>query len=337
MNKGNAKIICLVLVSVLFCGTATGSVWAKEEEDSVERLVTITRKTSEHIGQYLKATKGRDLDVVGEDVRRPLQAYRNFAEEVAGCMDIAGNALATLEPQRFASLETFRARFSEKPRSDQFELLLDSSLDTTKKCKVNRLLFILHTRKLRCCDELTETNLTAPEFALAGQLDNDWAGYEGNFGERVVEKTREVLSLFERKLLDGFPATPWEYMLNFQGGRDGPSPHQLIWLHPNLGLEVDPEGVGEGQNRLQPVLVLQALGYNRYLLHAKEGFGRKLNYIGFAGILTFNSTKGLDAVRYGGLVHLGNYLSVGTTFGDSEWRLYLSSDKVFDQVVRLLQ
>lgn len=342
-RKPGSHGLCLVFSLILVWGTVNPA-RAQDTQESVERLQQIARQTTERVQQYLEATANQDLSPVEADIRRHLLAHRKAAEEVKNCIAEAGKALAKLDPQRFARMDTFRARFDERARSKQFEHQVDVTVDLTANCRVDRLTFSPGDRFPGCCRLLDQNELGADDlmvasrvFVLAEDLGRIWTGYEGNFGERTVKKTQEVLSLFERKLLDGFPATPWEYMLNFQGGRDGPSPHQLIWLHPNLGLEVDPKGVGEGQNRLQPVLVLQALGYNRYLLHTKEGFGRKLNYIGFAGILTFNSTKGLDAVRYGGLVHLGNYLSVGTTFGDSEWRLYLSSDKVFDQVVRLLQ
>lgn len=313
----------LTLLSLATAGIVLGQ---NQRDEALERLRQISRESVPRVEQYLDQVKVRGLGTdVPEPMRKDLAAFAGHASRYATCMKL-------VRLDDFA----FKARFDSGMRQEMF-----SVVDQVAACKVNNLLIPTGEREIACCPTLNEDNLTPaqkeltkPEFALAADLKNIWKGYSEKLaGETIAELQRSTVR-FRRKLVDGFPGMPWEYIFNIHGDRRGPSPHQIIWAHFDVGMEqttrVDP-----GDLVVQPVLGFQALGYNYYFLGSDNWAGKKLKYLGFAGLVTVNGKSSVNTARYGGVFHFGNFVSVGSTYGDHHWRLYLSSNKAFDQILRI--
>jgi hypothetical protein len=152
--------------------------------------------------------------------------------------------------------------------------------------------------------------------------------------DQQILKDEAIHTRFERKLMKGFPAAPWEYMLNLHGNADGPASLQIIWLHPGTGVELLYDDLKNNTWKFQPVLTLQPLGINGYFLGSSGGLWAKINYLGLAGLLTYNSPS--RDINAGGVVHFGNYLSVGATFGNDQTYGYASSAEAVETVKNLL-
>lgn len=259
---------------------------------------------------------------VGQAASDEALVFRTFTRELRGAMEsILPVARTVASGGSHAGL--FGARLSGR------RLVAADLVDAAASTRIDRLLPLDDV--IRCCDTLNAS--TAPaERALAGMLSQIWSGFARDQLGPTIVRLRDAYARFEEKLLEGFPAMPWEYVLNFQGGREGPSVHQLIWAHPSIGFEVDPRA-SQGSTHIRSVLVVQAAGYNFYFLGA--GPLRGLKYLGTAAILTLNTTAGQDRWRRGGLVHLGNRVSLGATYGDTRWIWFASSDRLTDAIVRV--
>ena len=324
-----------LFVWVTMVGVASAQPEEQTDAEYVEDLIGRAERTIERLSTYLTASPRDRVPPLAADVEQELDAFRGNATSTRDCfLD------AVPVGRAFTTYDVFRARHDPEIREEVFRPRafadVAAVVNLHRECRIDRLLLIPGSEppELECCTSLTRT-VANPEFSVAADLGPVWDGYAGLQGQRLVAELGKQYQRFERKLLNGFPAMPWEYVLNFSGGRSGPSPNQLIWLHPNAGVEALVGNVGDGQNRVQPVLALQVIGFNRYLF-SDTALARRLNYLGIAAIATVNTTQGRDHVRYGGLIHVGNYLSVGGTHGDDEWRLYFSSDRIADQFLRLL-
>jgi hypothetical protein len=291
-----------------------------------EKLNQISRESVPRAEGYLDQIRTRVIGAsVPAEMRTDLAAFAEHARKYIGCMKL-------IRVEDFA----FKARFDRELRESMF-----SAVDQLTACRVDNLLFAPGTRALRCCTTLDEEALTPelkelakPEFELAADLGRTWSGFERAFAEGTIQEMKRSLKRFERKLIDGFPGMPWEYILNIQGDRSGPSPHQIIWAHFDVGME-HASRTDSGDAKVQPVLGLQVLGYNRYFLDSENWAGERLKYVGFAALVTASGKKGVNAARYGGVFHFGNYISAGATYGDRKWRVYLSSNKAFDQILKI--
>jgi hypothetical protein len=306
---------------------SAGIVLAQDQRDeALEKLRQISRESVPRVEQYLDQVKARGLGTdVSEPVRKDLAVFAGHASRYADCMK-----LVRLED--FA----FKTRFDSEMRQQLFSLV-----DQVAACKVNNLLIPVGEREIGCCEALSEDTLTPsekeltrPEFSLAADLQRIWRGHSEKLAAETIAEMQRSVTRFRRKLIDGFPGMPWEYVFNIQGDRRGPSPHQIIWAHFDVGMEQTTR-VQPGDLRVQPVLGFQALGYNYYFLDNDNWVGRKLKYVGFAGLVTVNGKSSVNTARYGGVFHFGNFVSVGSTYGDRRWRLYLSSNKAFDQILRI--
>lgn len=315
----------------LTCILAVGAAAAQDAEDLRGRA----ERTVAAVEMYIQATEApRDVPASMAAEVSILRGHATALEadmrEIVRLLDRAGGG--------FAPNATFNARFDAETRTDLFSVDGPSLSEAVAEAQVRRLQSDtgLDGVEIRCCPTILEGFETAPEFALAGALTDIWTGFDNNDAARarvIIADSDRIVAQFRRKLLDGFPAMPWEFALNFQGTEAGPTPHQLVWLHPSLGLEVRTGQLPVGTNHLSPVLVIQMLGYNRYLLGSMSGFQRAVNYLGFAAAMSLNAEAGRDRLRYGGLMHVGNYVSVGATYGDADWQLLLSSSKLLDVVM----
>lgn len=300
--------------------------------------------TVEGVDNYLRSIEGRDVSELRANLRTQVELYGRIAREARECVAKVHRTLEKLDLSQITSGETFDGRFKPKVRQKLFGRELDESLDKLSDCRASDLMTQSANRPaINCCLLLNQDTLRQEEkaqlggeFELADLLRQAWGALRADTQilDRTIQRTHEALARFDRKLIGGFPGMPWEYVFNIMGDINGPSPHQIIWAHFNLGFE-DGVQVAPGDNRIQPVLTLQGLGYNRYFLSKDKGVWRKLNYLGVAGIITLNGRKGVTAVRYGGVVHFGNYVSVGSTYGDGAWRVYASSNKVVDQILKI--
>ncbi len=342
MRKNDMMVFlrtCALAAVLVFGGAAIAGAQDAGSALPIERLKTIADQTIAGADRYLSKASTTDRSgIESPDLVSELEAYRRFAEQLRTCMAQVRKAL--VDTDRFATQETFKARFEAEEREEllEFDDASKKTINEISKCRRDRLL--LEDGKPPCCPGIQSGaggllgRAIKPEVDFSLELVEIWRGYSDRLGGSVIAETERVLERFDRKLIDGFPGMPWEYVFNIMGDINGPSPHQIIWAHFNLGFE-DGVQVTPGDNRIQPVLTLQGLGYNRYFLSKDKGVWRKLNYLGVAGIITLNGRKGVTAVRYGGVVHFGNYVSVGSTYGDGAWRVYASSNKVVDQVLRI--
>jgi hypothetical protein len=334
------KGLLCILVAAWLCLLPV-SLAAQANTCTTDEVQKAAGNLRDRVQKFLRDFDTLDLNPASQPVRDKLKLYRDAAADFQNC---AGGVQKT-GVDRLATRRTFSARHDGKLREDLFRV----AIDDLASCRVNRLTLAESARGSRetdCCQntEIKERDLSAAErplaepiFQLGAEIPGLWSPLTDKCGPETLASTKAVLARFERKLIDGFPAMPWEYIWNLHGNRDGPTPHQIIWLHPNMAAEVKTTGaINDGENRFQPVFVVQTLGYNRYFLKAEKGPLRRLNYIGLAGVVTFNTTEGRRVARPGGIFHFGNFLSVGATRGDGRWQLYVSSDKVFDQVLRFL-
>lgn len=345
LSRGNA------LIAILFL--AFGSVPAIAQQADPDPLAMLTRAANRivRLTQAYFAEMGPPGTPVPvlqtPDLQRAVVGHRGQTEKLKACMGDVAARLQLLPPDKTTRGQAFDARFDGDIREGFKQKLADKKpilgglwIKFTD-CRFDNLLFTT-SREIACCEGLMETVLTSepllqPVLTFTRELETitrDLAVVRAWANDRAIERGKEILRRYERKLVAGFPGMPWEYMFNIFSTSGGPSPHQIIWAHFNLGFE-DGVQVTPGDNRIQPVLTLQGLGYNRYFLSKDKGVWRKLNYLGVAGIITLNGRKGVTAVRYGGVVHFGNYVSVGSTYGDGAWRVYASSNKVVDQVLRI--
>jgi hypothetical protein len=245
-----------------------------------------------------------------------LRLFRGFARELRDTM----TRVVNFPPPPAASADTFHKRF------DSGRVTSSDLVDLASEGHLNRFIPLV-TGAVACCDSLTKAQAPA-EHGLAESLAETWKGFGPGLLEASIAKMTAVYRKFEMKLLKGFPGMPWEYVLNFHGDRDGPSPNQIIWAHPSLGFEID-DKASEGTSQARTVLTVQALGYNRY-------FFKGINYIGAAAIVTVNATEGRDRFRPGAAVHFGNLASVGATHGDRRWVIFVASDRLGDKLVGAL-
>jgi hypothetical protein len=257
---------------------------------------------------YFKAHPAEPAGESELDAER--RVFRGFARQLESGMRRAALVAGERDPA------TFAARFRAPG---------DDAVDAAAAAGLHR--FVLRDGTPRCCDELTAASAPA-EHALAVTLEGIWKGFGDEELAATIARMAHTYDRFESKLLKGFPAMPWEYMFNFQGTRDGPSRHQLIWLHPNVATEVDRHAL-DGTSHVRPSFAVQVIGYNFYVF-------RGINYVGATTLLTVNATAGRDRWRRGGAVHLGNILSVGATRGDGHWTWYVASDRLADKLVGAL-
>jgi hypothetical protein len=279
---------------------------AGRAERSVEAVDTyFQRSPSEPQG-------GSTLD---EEVRQ----YRVFARQLRDAMTVVRGAAAL--PGSANGATAFGVRFDDaSTRVSDRELV-----DLAARSRLDR--FIPVKNAPRCCDALTMDAAKA-EHTLAVTLEEVWKGFGQAALTEAFTRMTAVYSQFEAKLLNGFPAMPWEYIVNFRGNRDGPSRHQLIWAHLSMGVEIDNEAAA-GTSQAHPVLAVQAIGYNFY-------FFRGINYLGATALLTMNATAGGDRWRRGAALHVGNIASIGATRGNGHWLLFVASDRLSDKLVGAL-
>lgn len=245
-----------------------------------------------------------------------VRLFRGFAGELRVAMAKVIQVAAPV----VGSGDTFNRRF-DADRTASADLV-----DLASQGRLNRFVPLVNGA-VACCDSLTTANAPA-ETAFAESLAEIWKGFGAAQLEDSISKLTRVYDKFESKLLKGFPAMPWEYVLNFHGDRDGPSAHQMIWAHPSLGFEID-DKAADGTSQARTVLTIQAIGYNRY-------FFKGINYIGAAAIVTVNATEGRDRWRKGAAMHFGNVASVGVTHGDRRWIMFVASDRLGDKLVGAL-
>jgi hypothetical protein len=245
-----------------------------------------------------------------------LRLFRGFVRELRDAMARVVQVAAPLA----ASADIFNSRF------DSTRVTSADLVDLASRGRLNRFIPLVNGA-VACCDSLTQAAAPA-EHAFAESLAAIWKGFGPAQLEDSISRMTAVYKKFETKLLKGFPGMPWEYVLNFHGDRDGPSPNQIIWAHPSLGFEIDDQAA-EGTSQARTVLTIQALGYNRY-------FFKGINYIGLAAIVTVNATEGRDRWRKGAVVHFGNVASVGATRGDGRWIMFVASDRLGDKLVGAL-
>ncbi len=349
------QVRALVLISALLVLIMPGVCPAQESEAvTLDDLPSMIRETNREIDEYLLRILARQLKevlkpldeepTVLKALRQQLIDYEGFARGLPGCLADVRTTVETLvgfETEEIFTATTFKGRFDSDTRRRLFGEKLDRISNKVSECHVNRLL-IRRGRRVACCNEINRNRDTKlggglePELNLSGRLTEIWEPYTEieELVENTIDGNKKIVARFRRKLLEGFPIMPWEAALNLHGDDNGPSQHQIIWAHFNMGFE-DGVQVDPGDNRIQPVLTLQGLGYNRYFLSKDKGVWRKLNYLGVAGIITLNGRKSVKTIRYGGVVHFGNYVSVGSTYGDGEWLVYASSNKVVDQILRI--
>ncbi len=350
--RGSAAIC--VMVSVIFLAVSPPASVAQDpipqEVENLQKAKETLQRVVKLLQFYVGAFDSRDFNRLGPKARTGMLKFSNRAEEILACLESnailaadASTKIINRDPERIRARRVFKGRFDQTIRRELF------GLDEMGECGASDLLLEPRLsegdpRVIHCCREELDQDLLVdheekvlePEFALAEALVATWEEFTAktDFLTGAIAENSRILEQFDRKLIDGFPGMPWEYVFNMMGDINGPSPHQIIWAHFNLGFE-DGVQVAPGDNRIQPVLTLQGLGYNRYFLSKDKGVWRKLNYLGVAGIITLNGRKGVTAVRYGGVVHFGNYVSVGSTYGDGAWRVYASSNKVVDQILKI--
>lgn len=349
------RVFALTLMSALLVLIMPGVCPAQESETvTLDTLPRIIQESNSAIEEYLSRVPARDLKeilkpleekpTVLKALRQQLIDYEGFARQLTVClsgMGVVVETVSSFKSEQLFTSETFKGRFDSDARRRVFAEKLSGLANEISDCRVNRLL-PAGTRPVRCCNKITLErnakleNELEPELTLTSFLGERWETYTEikELVENTIQTNKKIVGQFRRKLLDGFPIMPWEAALNLHGDDNGPSPHQIIWAHFNMGFE-DGVQVDPGDNRIQPVLTLQGLGYNRYFLSKDKGVWRKLNYLGVAGIITLNGRKGVKTIRYGGVVHFGNYVSVGGTYGDHVWRVYASSNKVVDQILKI--
>lgn len=133
-----------------------------------------------------------------------------------------------------------------------------------------------------------------------------------------IREDEEILRRFRLKLIDGFPAYPWEYLFNLSGDRRRPARGQFIYLHPTFGFAYDGPWSELPANTLHlqgwlPAIHLEAFGFNYYF------FNRGFNYLGVSAVAW--AAIGDDEGGYGFDVHLANWITLGAGLwdGDGDW------------------
>ncbi len=141
-----------------------------------------------------------------------------------------------------------------------------------------------------------------------------------NLGKIAAEIKRDenVIRLFRMKLVDGFPAYPWEYLWNLTGDRMHPARWQFIIAHPTFGFHL--AGPGSDLNpkdfRIEnwhPAMQIEIGGINCYF------FNRWMNYVGVSAVAW--KSLGGDGGGYGFDAHLANWTTLGVSIlnGDRDY------------------
>lgn len=332
----SARRAALAIVAVLVLFRPAPARAQTAPEDSSERLLRMARETVKAIDEYLR--DGSDVATYPAEMQRDVKAFR---EHAVGARDQLRrfSAIAAGQPNELGATRVFDARFRPDVRDDAFAKP-STLMDAVSQARRDRLMAIRDVirggRVMRCCDQLVETTATQPEFALADRLADIWQDYAKEWAKEAIARAERTRDRFVHKLLRGFPAMPWEYALNFQGDRNGPTSHQLIWLHPSAGFQVPAGSVAGGAARLESVLTIQALGYNRYFLDDRR-LATRLNYVGVAALVTLSPTAGEPKLGYGGAVHVGNLMSLGSTYRNAGWNVFLASDRWSDALIGLFR
>jgi hypothetical protein len=285
---------------------------AQAQERSFRETATDLKSRAEQTVAAIDAYFANPAPSKGD--AQELQQFRGFARELRQAMDEVVRVATPLA----GSGSTFMERFdTTRARVDL--------VDLASRGRLNRFIPPVDGAPA-CCESLTK-DAAPSEFALVEALSAAWKGFGPDLLAQSIRDMSAIYGKFEKKLLKGFPAMPWEYILNFHGDRNGPSPHQLILAHPSLGFEVDNKAA-EGTSQARAVLAMQ-FGYNHY-------FFKGINYVGAAFIATANATAGRDRWRKGAAIHFGNVATVGATHGDDRWIVFVASDRLGDKLVGAL-
>jgi hypothetical protein len=315
-------------IALLFSLLLAGGVLAAGQPIGADSIVLAAQAAWNVTDHYLQRTAQTDSALLDADHRRELPQLRRHGEQIKRVMS------QIIQQRDFPDSDFYWIRHEQAaptPNPNLLDLFNQADLAAFVTVNGTRGAIIsgypaFSTPADSLEQQLADT-LTALHNLLAGRLYS--TALDGQ-----IERDQQIHGRYERKLMTGFPAAPWEYMLNFHGTADGPSPSQIIWLHPGTGIEALWDDLQNNTWRFQPVLTLQPLGFNYYFLSTDGGLFYKINYLGLAGIVTYNS-PGRD-VNMGAVVHFGNYLSAGATFGNDQTYAYASSAEAVETVKNLL-